>query len=51
MRRSLLTVWLSVFGMALWLASRVVSTEPAFALAVGPAALIFFALAARPPRH
>jgi hypothetical protein len=51
MRRSTLIGWLVTLGVALWLSSRVVDTQPAWALAVGLAGLMFSAFAvARPYR-
>jgi hypothetical protein len=50
MRRSTLAIWLLALGVALWLSSRVVGTQPAFALVVVPAVLIG-AFAARPYRN
>jgi hypothetical protein len=49
MRRSTLLIWLSMLGAALWLSSRVVETQPTFALLVGLAVLLFAAFAADRP--
>ena len=48
MSRRTLAIWLAVLGAALWFASRVVDTQPTFAMVVGLAVLIFGAFAARP---
>jgi hypothetical protein len=50
MKRSTLAMSLTAVGVAVWLASRLVETQPTFALAIVPAVLIFFAFAARPTR-
>jgi hypothetical protein len=49
MRRSTLIGWLLTLGVALWLASSVVDTQPAYALAVGLAVVTFSAFAAARP--
>ena len=51
MKRSTLIAWVLTLGVALWLAGRVVDTQPAYAMAVGLAVLAFSGfVAARPHR-
>jgi hypothetical protein len=50
MSRSTLALSVSTLGIAVWLAARVVDTQPAVALVVIPVVLIFGALAAHPSR-
>jgi hypothetical protein len=49
MTRGTLITWLLVSGVALWLASRIVETRPAFALIIGVAVLAWSAFAAARP--
>ena len=44
MRRHTLTAWLLMLGGALWLSSLVVTSHPAYAVAVTLAALVFAAV-------
>ena len=49
MHRHTLIAWLLVLGVALWLSSLVVTSHPAFGVAVGLATLVFAAIyVARP---